>query len=146
MRLSPAVLFLTLIGVTWGPVHAQQQDAALAPGEERVIVFFAWDRPIIDGDAAARLDAMVAAVQRSPGVRIDLSGHADRSGPEAPNLRSARKRAEAVRAYLASRGVPGAAMRVMSYGEARPLIATADGVREPQNRRVEVVVTRASGS
>ena len=146
MRLSPALLFLTSIGVTWGPVHAQHQGAALAPGEERVIVFFAWDRPIIDRDAEARLDAVVAAVQRSPGVRIDLSGHTDRSGPAAPNLRSARKRAEAVQAYLASRGVPGAAMRVMSYGETRPLIATADGVREPQNRRVEVVVVRAPSS
>jgi outer membrane protein OmpA-like peptidoglycan-associated protein len=60
-------------------------------------------------------------------------------------LRSAKKRAEAVHAYLVSRGVPSAAMTVTSYGESRPLIVTADGVREPQNRRVEVVVTGPVG-
>ena len=145
MRLLPAIFSLALIGMPCGSAHAQQPDATLLPGGERVIVFFAWDRPIIDGDAAAQLDVVAAAFERSPNARINLSGHADRSGPGAPNLRSGRQRADAVHAYLASRGVPGAAMSVMSYGETRPLIATADGVREPQNRRVEVVVMRAPG-
>lgn len=146
MRLSLAIFSLALVGMPCGSALAQQLDAVLSPGGERVIVFFAWDRPIIDGDAAARLDAVAAAFQRSPNARINLSGHADRSGPGAPNVRSGRQRAEAVQAYLASRGVPGAAMHVMSFGETRPLIATADGVREPQNRRVEVVVMRAPAS
>ena len=54
---------------------------------------------------------------------------------------SGRERAEAVAAYLAARGVPRAAMTIVSHGEARPLIATEDGVREPQNRRVEIMRT-----
>ncbi len=144
MRLSVASIFAALNCVTCGAVCAQQQAPAPASGEP-VIVFFAWDRPAIDRDAAAQLDAVVAEVQRSPTIRVALIGHADRSGPEAPNLRSARKRAEAVQAYLASRGVPNGAMSVMSFGESRSLIATADGVREPQNRRVEVVLTCAPG-
>ena len=145
MRMSPAFLSLTLIAVASDMVHARLQEAAPAPGGERVIVFFAWDRPIVDGDAAAQLDAVAAAVQRSPNVRLDLSGHADRSGPAASNVRSGRERAEAVAAYLVAHGVPGAAMKVVSHGESRPLIPTQDGVREPQNRRVEIVMTRAPG-
>ncbi len=145
MRLTLAFLFVALMEVACGSVDAHAQDEAPASSEP-VIVFFAWDRPIIDRDAAAQLDTVAAAFKRSPNARVTLVGHADRSGPDAPNLRSARKRAEAVQAYLASRGVPGAAMSVLSHGERRPLIATADGVREPQNRRVEVIVTPAPGA
>ena len=145
MRLLPALLPLTLIVLASGLVHAQPQDAP-PPTDERVIIFFAWDRPIIDGDAAARLDTLAASFGRSPGVRLELAGHADRSGPSAPNMRSGRKRAEAVHAYLAARGVPGAAMTIVSHGESRPLVATADGVREPHNRRVEISLTRAPGT
>ncbi|MCY7398304.1 MAG: OmpA family protein [Sphingomonas bacterium] len=145
MRFVPALLALTLIAATSGLVQAQPQDAAAPLGDERVIIFFAWDQPVIDGDAAARLDALAASFARSPGVKLELAGHADRSGPPAPNMRSGRKRAEAVQAYLAARGVPGTAMTIVSHGESQPLIPTADGVREPQNRRVEIAVTRAPG-
>lgn len=144
MRLLPALLSMTLLVISSGPAHAQDV-ASPPPGEDRVIIFFAWDRPIVDGDAAARLDTLVATLRQSPGVTLELAGHADRSGPSGSNLRSGRARAEAVRAFLAARGVPEAAMSVVSHGESRPLIATADGVREPQNRRVEVLVRRAPG-
>lgn len=146
MRLLPALFALSLIAVASGPARAQPQDAPPPPSDERVIIFFGWDRPIIDGDAAARLDTIVAAYARSPDVRIELSGHADRSGPPAPNVRASRARAEAVAAFLAARGVPGAAMTIVSHGETRPLVPTQDGVREPHNRRVEIVMTRARGS
>ena len=145
MRFVPALLALTLIAATSGLVQAQSQDQAPPLGNERVIIFFAWDRPVIDGDAAARLDEIAASFSRSPGSQLELAGHADRSGPPAPNMRSGRKRAEAVQAYLAARGVPGAAMTVVSHGEWQPLIPTADGVREPQNRRVEIIVTLPPG-
>ena len=145
MRLLPALLSLSLsLVAASGVSHAQ--PAPSPPSDERIIIFFAWDQPIVDGDAAARLDALVATLERSPGVRLELAGHADRSGPAGPNVRAGRKRAEAVRAYLAARGIAGTAMTVVSYGETRPLIPTADGVREPQNRRVEITVTRAPGS
>ena len=145
MRFVPALLALTLIAATSGQGQAQPQDAAAPLGDERVIIFFAWDQPVIDGDAAARLDSIAASFSRSSSARLKLAGHADRSGPPAPNLRSGRIRAEAVQAYLAARGVPGTAMSIVSHGESQPLIPTADGVREPQNRRVEIAVTRAPG-
>lgn len=145
MRVCPAVLSLALLALASGSVDAQAQDAASQRGAGRAIIFFAWDRPVIDGDAAARLDDVAASFASQPGARLELSGHADRSGPAGPNVSAGRKRAAAVQAYLAARGVPEAAMTVMSYGETRPLVPTADGVREPQNRRVEILVTRAAG-
>jgi len=49
-------------------------------------------------------------------------------------------RAEAVAAELTRRGVPRTEMIIQAFGESRPLVPTADGVREPQNRRVEIIV------
>lgn len=144
MRLLPASLCLSLAAVGATPASAQAQAAP--PGEGPTIIFFAWDRPAIDGDAAASLDTVAAALSGQPGARIELGGHADRSGPAAANIRSGRVRAEAVADYLAARGVPRSAMTLVSHGEERPLIPTADGVREPHNRRVEIIVRRAPGS
>ena len=50
------------------------------------------------------------------------------------------RRAEAVRAELVRNGVPRDAITVQGFGENRPLVPTAQGVREPQNRRVEIVL------
>ena len=47
---------------------------------------------------------------------------------------------KAVAADLVARGVSRSAITVQAYGESRPLVATADGVREPQNRRVEIIL------
>jgi outer membrane protein OmpA-like peptidoglycan-associated protein len=68
-----------------------------------------------------------------------VEGHADRSGPESYNLALSQRRAEAVAAALRARGVPGDAMSLQAFGETRPRVPTADGVREPQNRRVEIL-------
>ena len=137
VALLATILPLALTGT------AQAQETANA---DTTLIFFAWDRPIIDRDAAAQLEKLAIALRATPAAALELAGHTDRSGPAASNLRSGRARAEAVRAFLASRGVPVAAMTVVSHGEARPLIATADGVREPQNRRVEISVGRPSGN
>ena len=126
---------LMWIALESGSLAAQEPARPLA---EPVFVFFDWDKPAVGSDAAAALDTVAATYRQYPGARLVLSGHADRSGGAAHNRRSAQLRAEAVRAYLAERGVPAAAMSAASYGEERPLIPTADGVREPQNRRVEI--------
>ena len=102
------------------------------------MIFFGWDKPEIDEDAAATLGRVAATVSISNGDRLRIVGHSDRSGPAAFNRQSSRKRAEAVRDFLAARGVPATAMSTLGLGEDQPLIATEDGVREPQNRRVDI--------
>ncbi len=73
-------------------------------------------------------------------MRITTTGHADTSGTPAYNLALSERRANAVKAELVKLGFREAEIVVMFRGEAEPLVATGDGVREPQNRRVEIVM------
>ena len=100
-------------------------------------VFFDWGKPEISRDGAATLDEVAGKVRGSP-ARLRVIGHSDRSGPAGANLRSSRLRAERVAAYLAEKGVSRPAISVEAFGETRPYVPTEDGVREPQNRRVEI--------
>lgn len=70
---------------------------------------------------------------------LRLGGAADRSGSAASNLRLSRRRAEAVRDYLAAIGVPWGSMEIVALGETRLLLDTPDGISEPQNRYVELI-------
>lgn len=99
------------------------------------IVFFDWGEREISRDSAATLDAFAAANGNAP---VIITGHSDRSGPAGPNRRSSLERARAVADYLAGKGVSRSAMTIEGVGEAQPLIPTEDGVREVQNRRVEI--------
>ena len=69
-----------------------------------------------------------------------MAGHADRSGSAQYNQRLSQRRADVVAAELVRNGVNRSDIGVSAYGESRPLVPTADGVREPQNRRVEIVL------
>ena len=131
-RLAIAVAMVLLVGA---PLAAQDPVAA---ANRPAMIFFGWGGPEIDRDAAATLDEIVGNFAKEPGATLRIDGHSDRSGPAGPNRRTSLQRAEAVRAYLAARGVPVGAMTTAGHGEEQPIIATADGVREPQNRRVEI--------
>jgi outer membrane protein OmpA-like peptidoglycan-associated protein len=72
--------------------------------------------------------------------RIGVTGHADKSGPDAYNMALSLRRANNVKDELVRDGVPAASIVVVGRGESQPLVPTADGVREPQNRRVEIVL------
>jgi outer membrane protein OmpA-like peptidoglycan-associated protein len=124
-----------LIIASCGVAAAQQPVPA-----GRFMVFLDWSKPDIRGDDAATLDQVAAAWRARLGAALRLSGHTDRSGSLATNRRSGLRRAEAVRAELEKRGVPRNAMRIVSFGEERPLVPIEDGVREVQNRRVEIVI------
>lgn len=140
---QPHAFALMMFAAAIGPsvAYAQEQDrVSRPPAPAPVMIFFAWDKPVLDRDAAATLAQLAASLPGNMSVRLRVTGHADRSGPAAQNVRSARKRAEVVATYLTARGVPIEAISVSWLGEAEPLIATADGVREPQNRRVEILV------
>jgi OmpA-OmpF porin, OOP family len=109
------------------------------PLQRNFLVFFDFDRSDITPEAdrvivQAANNAKVATV-----TRITLTGHADRSGPVAYNQRLSERRANAVAARLVREGIPPSAIVTIGRGETQPLVPTADGVREPQNRRVEIV-------
>jgi outer membrane protein OmpA-like peptidoglycan-associated protein/opacity protein-like surface antigen len=109
------------------------------------IVFFDWDRDEITPQAAGILDNAAEQYRAAGNAQVVLAGHADRSGSDQYNVGLSQRRAVAVRQYLAGRGIAEGVMRTEAFGESRPLVETADGVREPQNRRVEITYGPGSG-
>jgi outer membrane protein OmpA-like peptidoglycan-associated protein len=116
------------------------QPAPTPPPARTYLVFFDWDRS--DLTAAARQIVATAAqnVAKVQVTRIEVSGNADLSGTHAYNQGLSERRAKTVAAELVKDGVPQNEIDVKWYGDTRPLVPTAPGVREPQNRRVEIVL------
>ncbi|WP_426267714.1 OmpA family protein [Sphingomonas sp. LHG3443-2] len=79
-----------------------------------------------------------AAKAAAGGTRLRVTGHSDRPGSAAVNRRFALGRAQVVADALVARGVPRSSLTVDSEGEDNPFVPTADGVREIQNRRVDI--------
>jgi len=104
------------------------------------MVFFDWDRSNLSAQALNTIKQAANAFKTKGNARITATGHADRSGPENYNMALSLRRANAVKDALVREGVPATAIAVIGRGESQPLVPTADGVREPQNRRVEIVI------
>ena len=77
--------------------------------------------------------------------KVMLAGHADRSGGLSYNVGLSQRRNTTVRGYLESKGVSAGAISTQAFGESQSRVVTADGEREPQNRRVEVSYGPGSG-
>ena len=102
------------------------------------IVFFDWDRSNLSREAMDILDNAAAQYDRTGSAKVSIDGHADTSGPTTYNDALSQDRIVAVRSYLLGKGIPEAVMATMPYGESCPWVDSGDGVREPQNRRVEI--------
>ncbi|WP_421991441.1 OmpA family protein [Roseococcus sp.] len=104
------------------------------------LVFFDWDRADLT-DRARQIITDAAQNARTVGsTRIEVAGHADRTGTAVYNQRLSVRRGEAVAGELVRHGVARDQISVQGFGFDRPLVPTAMGVREPQNRRVEIVL------
>jgi OOP family OmpA-OmpF porin len=104
------------------------------------MVFFDWDRSNLSQQALNTIKQAAGAFKSKGNARITATGHTDKSGPEAYNMALSLRRANTVKDALVREGVPATAISVVGRGEADPLVQTADGVREPQNRRVVIVI------
>ncbi len=117
------------------PVTAPAREAA-----RTYLVFFDWDRADLTGRARTIIAEAAQATTRVQVTRIEVSGHTDSSGTARYNQGLSVRRAQNVAAELVRLGVPREAITTQGFGESHPLVQTADGVREPQNRRVEIVL------
>ena len=82
------------------------------------------------------LDNVAAAFASTGGGHLAIAGSSDRAEARSQPAGLSLRRAEAVKRYLVGKGVPAHAISVEGYGATRPLVETADGVSEPQNRNV----------
>ncbi|WP_156106282.1 OmpA family protein, partial [Sphingobium sp. ba1] len=87
----------------------------------------------------------VSAYSNCGSAQVMLAGYADKSGSASYNVGLSQRRADAVKAYMASKGIPDGVMTTQAFGETNPRVETADGVRELQNRRVEITYGPGSG-
>ncbi len=104
------------------------------------LVFFDWDRADLTDRARQIINEAAQATTRVAVTRIEVAGHTDKSGTPRYNQGLSQRRAANVAAELVRLGVPRNAITTQAFGESQPLVQTADGVREPQNRRVEIIL------
>jgi OmpA-OmpF porin, OOP family len=122
------------------PVAAPMAPPAPPPIARKVfLVFFDWDRDTITPEGMQIIQQAAAAFRGGAPVTIQVTGYADRSGSAGYNQRLSERRANNVANALTRMGVPRQQMAVSGRGENDNRVPTADGVREPQNRRVEIV-------
>jgi outer membrane protein OmpA-like peptidoglycan-associated protein len=115
--------------------------APLPPQVARTyLVFFDWDRADLTTRARQIVAQAAAASTSTQTTRIEVNGYTDLSGTAAYNQRLSVRRAESVEAELVRDGVSRSEISIHGYGESNPLVQTARGVREPQNRRVEIIL------
>jgi outer membrane protein OmpA-like peptidoglycan-associated protein len=122
------------------PVMAPTPVATPAPaGARTYLVFFDWDKYNLT-PRATQIIAQAASDSKTNTTVLDVSGYTDTSGTPTYNQGLSLRRAKAVEAQLVTDGVPASEISIHAYGETHLLVPTGPGVREPQNRRVEIVL------
>jgi len=104
------------------------------------LVFFDWDKATLTDRARQIIKEAADNSTHVQYTRIEVNGYTDTSGTPQYNMGLSIRRATAVKAELIKDGVPAAAIATQGFGETHLLVPTGDGVREPQNRRVEIVI------
>lgn len=113
---------------------------AAAPREQSLLVFFDFDRSELTPEGQQVIQRVVQSYRQGATPRVVATGHADRAGADPYNMALSERRAAAVREALVRAGIPANEIGTQARGESQPLVPTADGEREPQNRRVEIAI------
>jgi peptidoglycan-associated lipoprotein len=119
------------------------QDFVVNVGDR---VFFESDQSELTPQARATLDKQAQWLQQYAQYTFTIEGHADERGTREYNIALGARRAQTVRDYLASRGLPAQRMRTISYGKERPVAVCNDISCWSQNRRAVTVLNSAPGS
>lgn len=114
--------------------------APLASQGRSFRVFFEFDKASLSREGERVVRDAANAYRRVGAARVEVTGYTDLSGTPQYDMGLSQRRAATVRAALVAQGVPANAITERWRGKDDPLVATADGVREPQNRRVDIVL------
>lgn len=144
LKLGTMIDQSALIGVRYAfgiqpPPSPPATAPAPAPAASRsFLVFFDWDKSVLTERARQVVREAANASQRTQTTHIEVNGYTDSSGTPAYNKSLSLRRAQVVAGELVKDGVAKEAIHIEGFGETNPLVPTAKGAREPQNRRVEI--------
>jgi len=145
-RLGPQYNHSGLAGIRYAfnvapPPPPPAPIVAPAPAPARsYLVFFDWDRADLTDRARQIIREAAENSTRVQYTRIEVNGYTDTSGTPQYNQRLSVRRAQNVAAELVRDGVPRNAITIQGFGETTLLVPTGPNVREPQNRRVEIII------
>ena len=118
--------------------------AVVAPTSEKVTfetdTFFAFDKSVLQPAGKAKLDDLASKLQGTDIEVVIATGHTDSTGSDAYNQKLSVRRAQAVKAYLVSKGLPAERVLADGKGEKQPVASNKTKEGRSQNRRVEVEV------
>jgi len=109
------------------------------PPQKVFLVFFDWDKYNITPEGERIIELAAQQYKAGGSVKLQVTGYTDTSGSAGYNQRLSERRANAVATRLAALGVARSDMSVIGRGENDLRVPTPNGVREPQNRRVEIL-------
>ncbi len=135
-------------GVTSGALGDPSNPKSVAYFNQTVgdRVLFVVDQSTLTDQAKATLNGQAQWLKSNPDYAIIVEGHADEQGTREYNIALGARRADAVKNYLISQGVPGSRMQTVSYGKERPVALCSDESCYSQNRRAVTVLSMGSGT
>jgi OmpA-OmpF porin, OOP family len=146
VTLGPSYNHSILVGLRYNfgvapppPPPAPAPVPAQAPARS-YLVFFDWDKATLTDRARQIIREAADNSTRVQYTRIEVNGYTDTSGTPKYNMGLSIRRANAVKAELIKDGVPANAITAQGFGDTHLLVPTGPGVREPQNRRVEIII------
>jgi peptidoglycan-associated lipoprotein len=129
------------VGGGGASVPGSQQDFVVNVGDR---VFFESDSTDLTPQSRSTLDKQAQWLSTYGRYAFTIEGHADERGTREYNIALGARRAQAVRDYLASRGIESTRMRTISYGKERPVAVCNDISCWSQNRRAVTVLNASS--
>jgi outer membrane protein OmpA-like peptidoglycan-associated protein len=133
--------FRYAFGVAPAPAPAPAAVAVPAsPVSRSYLVFFDWDKADLTDRARQIVSEAATNSTKVQYTRLEVNGYTDTSGTPQYNQGLSIRRAQSVAAELVKDGVPKSAISIQGFGETHLLVPTGAGVREPQNRRVEIII------
>ena len=135
--LGRSLWFASLAAVTILGAPSAYADDAMVP--HSYLVFFDFNKSDLTPAALKIVDQAAADAATGKATTLQVTGYTDTVGSDAYNLRLSKRRAMSVQAELAKQGIPADAVAIFAKGKHDLLVPTADGVKEPQNRRVSIV-------
>jgi iron complex outermembrane recepter protein len=131
-----------------GPAAAEETAAPYTPPPvvapapsvpHSYLVFFDFNKSDLTAQAVSIVNQAAANAGPAKVTQLTVTGHTDTVGSDAYNMRLSHRRAESVAAQLEKDGIASSEIEIVAKGKRDLLVPTADGVKEPQNRRVQIV-------